>query len=67
MSITLAFVAFDRGINIEKLSDFAFVVPFKTFALDVIPMWRVWVLGLLNYEEAEVLNALDFKSKLLVL
>jgi len=40
MSIILVFVALGCGINFEKLESFAFVIPFKTLALDVIPMWR---------------------------
>jgi len=61
MSITLVFVAFGCGTNFEKLGTFAFIVSFKTLSLDVILMWGVWVLGLLNCEEDEVLNTLDFE------
>ena len=41
MSITLAFVTFGCETNFGKLGAFVFDVPFKTLALDVIPMWGV--------------------------
>ena len=41
MSIILAFVAFGWETNFEKIGTFAFIIPFKTLALDVIPIWRV--------------------------
>ena len=56
MSITLACIAFSYGTNFEKLEAFAFVIPFKTLALDVIPMWRVWVLDLLGWGDGKDLD-----------
>jgi len=67
MFITLTFEAFSCGTNFGELGAFAYVVQFKILALDGILMLGVWVLGLLNCEEDEVLNALDFESKFLVL
>jgi len=56
MSITLACIAFSYGTNFEKLEAFAFVIPFKTLALDVIPIRGFWVLGLLSRGDGKGLD-----------
>jgi len=64
--MTLAFVELGCGTNFEKLKALVFVIPLRFLPLMSFLRERVWVLGLLNCEE-EVLNALDFESKLIVL
>jgi len=55
VSVTLAFVTLGCE-TIGELQYLVFVVPFKALALDVIPMWRVWVLDLLGWGDGKDLD-----------